>query len=152
MDDPLPPVQEAQQNGGEAFQDETPPPTFFNDDTRMENSSEIDADGVRGSAYRRSNFSKTVWGPFTATTKPKAQFSSEDIADEVGDDSNNSSVVDVAEETEKKAVIEIIVIIITIIITIIFYVISLYYMLEIKVFMNYLTSVFIVNDALISYV
>ncbi|OEU21401.1 hypothetical protein FRACYDRAFT_267923 [Fragilariopsis cylindrus CCMP1102] len=59
MDDPLPPVQEAQQNGGEAFQDETPPPTF-SDDTRMENSSEIDADGVRGSAYRRSNFSKTV--------------------------------------------------------------------------------------------
>jgi len=35
MDDPLPPVQEAQQNGGEAFQDETPPPTFFSDDTRM---------------------------------------------------------------------------------------------------------------------
>jgi hypothetical protein len=60
MDDPLPPVQEAQQNGGEAFQDEIPPPTFFSDDTRMENSSEIDADVVRGSAYRRSNFSKTV--------------------------------------------------------------------------------------------
>ena len=144
MDDPLPPVQEAQQNGGEAFQDETPPPTFFSDDTRMENSSEIDADGVRGSAYRRSNFSKTVWarGPTTG-------FHYRVIADEVGDDSNNSSVVDVAEETE--AVIEIIVIIITIIITTIFYVISLYYMLEIKVFMNYLTSLFTVTDALISY-
>ena len=53
---------------------------------------------------------------------------------------------------KKKAVIEIIVIIsIFIIVTIIFYVIFLYYMLEIEVFMNYLTSAFTATDTLTNY-